>query len=478
MTRFILNNELVETGLPSGYVLLDFIRKNKGLTGTKEGCREGDCGACTVLVGEYHNTEIKYINVNSCLMPIGSVNGKHVVTIEGLNTNKLNPVQEAFVYEGGTQCGFCTSGFIVSLMGYIITNINYKFEDAIEYISGNICRCTGYEGIKRAIWRALNEISKLKINSLRNYEEYRIELVKYEIIPDYFLTIKEKLKQLNSIKQEDLKIDRNYLVGGGTDLYVQKLEELVDKNVIIISNDESYREIFLSGKEIYIGGGCTVSMIESSEIIDGYYPELKDFLKLFGSKQIRNKATVAGNIVNASPIGDLTNMLIALGAKIILSSGREKRTLSLKDFYKGYKNLDKAPDELIESIIIQIPEGKYLFNFEKVSRRIYLDIASVNSSFFANVENGYLSNVRISAGGVAPIPLYLKKTSKLLENVHLNSELIFEAANTAQREISPITDARGSAEYKSLLLRQLILAHFQKFYSELVKPEIIFQWEV
>ncbi len=477
MITFILNNELIKTDLPTGFVLLDFIRKNQRLTGTKEGCREGDCGACTVLVGELINDEIKYKTVNSCLFPLGDAHLKHIVTIEGLNLENPNYLQDKFVELGGTQCGFCTPGFIVSSLGYFITQRDYKLDDVIQFVAGNICRCTGYAGIKRALNSTI-EFLNSSIKRTNGKEKSIInELIKIKLIPEYFASIPEKLKSLQFEEEKSSRTESNIFVSGGTDLYVQKWDELVEKDVNLISSKNQLKGVELIGEEIFIGGATTISEVEESDLIQLIIPELKDFLKLFGSKPIRNRATVAGNIVNASPIGDFTNILLALNADIHLSNGNEKRTVPLRKFFLAYKQLDKKEDELIQSISFKKPDKGYLFNFEKISRRTYLDIASVNSTFFGYVENGIFKEVSFTAGGVAPIPLFLKETSSFLKNKEINLGTIEQSVEIALKEISPISDARGSAEYKTLLLRQLLLAHFEKFFPELITEDFILREE-
>ncbi len=477
MITFILNNEIIKTDLPSGYVLLDFIRKNQRLTGTKEGCREGDCGACTVLVGELNNNEVKYKTVNSCLFPLGDAHLKHIVTIEGLNLETPNYLQERFVELGGTQCGFCTPGFIVSSLGYFITNENYKLDDAVQFVAGNICRCTGYAGIKRALNSTIEFLnSSIKSTNGKNKSNLN-ELIRIKLIPDYFTSIPEKLKALQSKEEKSLKSDSKILISGGTDLYVQKWDELVDKNVNLISLTNQFRGIEIVEDEIFIGGATTISEVEESDLIHSIFPELRDYLKLFGSKPIRNRATVAGNIANASPIGDFTNILLALNAFIHLVRDNEKRKVPLRKFFLAYKQLDKQENELIQSISFKKPDKNYLFNFEKVSRRTYLDIASVNSTFFGYMENGIFKEVSITAGGVAPIPLFLNEASSFLSNRKINLETIEQTLEIAIKEISPISDARGSAEYKTFLLRQLILAHFDKLFPDLITREFVVREE-
>jgi xanthine dehydrogenase small subunit len=460
---FICNREEVNVEVHPGLSLLDFLRKHLFLTGTKEACREGDCGACTVLIGELQNNEVKYHSVNSCLFPIGDVSSKHVVTVEGLYENELNVVQKSFVDEGASQCGFCTPGFIVSLTGYFLSNNSYNSEDATLSMDGNICRCTGHASIIRAAQKSFNNLS----SGISNHTDRITALIKAELIPEYFREIPKRLAQIKkdiSSKPEEFK--PKFFVSGGTDLFVQQWENILKSDVELSSAQKISSNIKAKKGKCIIGAKATVSDFINSEVILKYFPSLKEDLKLFGSLPIRNRATLGGNIVNASPIGDMTNILIALDSTLKLGRENKFRELKLRDFYRGYKLLDLQQGELLEEISFDLPSTKSKFNFEKVSQRTYLDIASANSSIHIESDNGKISKCSISAGGVAPIPLYLKQASEYLSGTEINFNNISEATDIALTEISPITDARGSAEYKSLLLRQLIFAHFIKLFPE------------
>lgn len=471
LISFYCNNELISVQVNPSITLLDFLRNQLKLTGTKEGCREGDCGACTVMLGSLINGKVKYKTVNSCLLPIAVVNGKHVVSIEGLNNNiELNFIQSQFIDEGGTQCGFCTPGFIVSLTNYFVNNTNYFIDEAISSMDGNICRCTGYVGIKRAIQNTINYLeshSNSKFNPVNH-------LVDRKILPAYFLEIPKKLKELQSELKvsKKQKIDNANIISGGTDLYVQKWESLLEEDNLFISETDNLKIIYKKQNRIFIGGAVTIEEFLESKIILKYFPFLREDLRLFGSFPIRNRATIAGNIVNASPIGDITNILLVLDAIIHLKDKDRKRTVPLNKFYLGYKKLDKKKKEIVEEISISIPPSKFLFNYEKVSRRTYLDIASVNSSVSVVMGNNKIKEALISAGGVAPIPLLLKATSEYIIDRELNSSVIKQAIEIAKSEISPISDARGSKEYKTLLLGQLIKAHFLKLFPDKIMDEV------
>jgi xanthine dehydrogenase small subunit len=460
---FICNSEKVSAEVHPGMSLMDFLRTNLALTGTKEGCREGDCGACTVLIGELDGKEIDYYSINSCLFPIGDVNGKHVVTVEGFNTDGLSIVQESFVEEGASQCGFCTPGFIVSLTGYFLSNKSFNPNDAIESMDGNICRCTGHSSIIRAAQKSAEILS----SNISNHTDHISALIKSGLIPDYFSEVPKRLKKLKQEKlSEEEKISPNFYISGGTDLFVQKWEDILKNDVKLLSSNGISSTIREENGKCIVGAAATVTDLINSDIISKYLPRLKEQLKLFGSLPIRNSATVGGNIVNASPIADITSILLALNAVVHLKKESNERKLFLKDFYKGYKSLVLEEGELVDCVIFDYPAENSYFNFEKVSQRTYLDIASVNSSIYLETKDDIIITAHISAGGVAPIPLFLKKTSEFLNGKTITAENVTEAAMISQTEISPITDARGSAEYKSLLLRQLFYAHFVTLFPD------------
>ncbi|MBL1280329.1 MAG: FAD binding domain-containing protein [Fluviicola sp.] len=460
MIEFILNDKKVTTDLPSGSLLLDFIRYEEDLKGTKIGCREGDCGACTVLIGEVVNGKMKYSNVTSCLTPIANVQGKHVVSIEGLNLKNLTPVQQYMVDEAGTQCGFCTTGFVVSLTSFCLTNETPTYEDAIASINGNICRCTGYKSIERA---ALHITESLKNKSTDDIISW---LVEHHFIPDYFTEIQSQLSDIQPVKiRENAKI----LVGGGTDLYVQQHEKMVELEITALVQDEKIRFIKFEDDICTLGAATTVSDMWDSPELNQIFPKLKEHLKLVSSQPIRNISTIAGNFVNASPIGDMTAFFLALNSSITLEENGKQRTILLKDLYLGYKDLDKTENEVITQLSFEIPTKNTFFNLEKVSKRTHLDIASVNSALKIELKDDLIQKAFISAGGVGPIPMVLSKTGVFLVGKEINAENIKAANEILQTEISPMSDVRGTEEYKRLLLRQLFYAHFMKLFPEKVE---------
>jgi len=451
MIEFILNNKPIKTDQPTGSLLLDFVRYEQSLTGTKIGCREGDCGACTVLIGDLIDGKLNYKQVTSCLTPLGNVQGKHVVTIEGLNMESLSPVQQYMVDESGSQCGFCTTGFVVSLTQFCLANSAPTYKDAIASIDGNICRCTGYKPIERAAKHITESLSDKSEKETLNW------LITQKFIPSYFNQIPE---MLNALSKGENNSQNGTVVGGGTDLYVQKHDQLINQDVDLISDSPDRNFIEIDNGLCKVGAGTTATDLMESDIFISAFPRLKAHLKLVASSPIRNMATLGGNFVNASPIGDFTAFFLALNAKIKLTKNSDSRSIYLNDFYKGYKDLDKSPDEILSTISFKLPTQDSHFNFEKVSKRIHLDIASVNTAILITISENEITQAHLSAGGVGPIPMYLSKTCNFLLGKSLSRETVQSALEILQSEISPINDVRGSADYKRLLLRQLFYAHF------------------
>jgi xanthine dehydrogenase small subunit len=458
MIQFILNNKTIDTELPIGTTILDFVRYHKNLKGTKIGCREGDCGACTILVGELKGDSVKYRTMTSCLMPIGNAQGKHIVTVEGINkeNGELTAVQQAMVDESGTQCGFCTVGFVMSLTNFCIDETPKTCESAISAIDGNICRCTGYKSIERASASLSEQLSVI------SYQQNQLEVaIQTENVPAYFSDIAEKLSEINQpIHNSQLIINNYSVVAGGTDLYVQKHEEMVYAEATHILFDDELRSITETDEFVEIGASVVVTDLLESAIFNHFFPNLYKDLKLVSSTPIRNMATLAGNFTNASPIGDMTAWFLGLDAEIIFNN---ERILPLKDYYLGYKTLAKADNEFIKTI--RFRKDFTHFNFEKVCKRTYLDIASVNTAISLKVSDNKIENANVSIGGVFATPLYLRKTSEFLNGKEINESTINEANEILQTEISPISDVRGTAEYKRLLARQLFKAHFVELFE-------------
>jgi xanthine dehydrogenase small subunit len=467
MIQFILNQTLIETNKPPGLTLLDFVRYEANLRGTKIGCREGDCGACTVLIGSLHGETVHYKSVTSCLTPLANVHGQHVVTVEGLNLpgRLLNKAQEVMVSHSATQCGFCTPGFVVSLCGYALNVKKADAASSVGAIDGNICRCTGYKSIERAAADLAGQLED------KDAAEPLSWLVSKGFLPDYFLNIPARLLQLSNGNEQ--AISGRTPIGGGTDLYVQKHHEIPDMELRFMARHKTADAIVCDGPSCTLSAQATATDLMEAAPLSEAVPRWWQFFKLVSSTPIRNIGTVAGNLANASPIGDLTIMLLALGARLTLADEgiSTEREIALEKFYLAYKKLDKTPAEIIRSIAFDIPRKGQLFNFEKVCKRQYLDIASVNTALLMTLESGIITEARCAMGGVAPIPKYLQETSRFLEGRALTADTIRQAETVLQTEISPISDVRGTVEYKRLLARQLFFAHFVELFPQTIQME-------
>ena len=444
MVTFICNDQAVAADCGPGLAALEWIRYHHGLTGTKAGCREGDCGACTVLVGRPEEGRVRYQAVCSCLLPLGELQGRHLVTIEGLCSKKgLTPIQQAFYDQGASQCGFCTPGMVMSLTGCLLSSKRPGVKEAMASLDGNICRCTGYLSIRRAV--------QTVFRSLPEDRPSRLEMLIAEgHVPRWFREIPDRLRNLAGVGPNG----EGPVVAGGTDLYVSQADRLSEISPKLLLR-EGMDEISVEGGLVRIGAGVTVAdMLDSPELSELLEP-VAGYLEHISSTQIRNRATVGGNIVNASPIADLAVLFLALGAILELDG----RDVPLEGFYRGYKEVDLQQGELLRRLSFPMPQGSASLSAIKVSKRRRLDIASVNSAALIRMEGDSVASATIAAGGVYPYPLLLKRTGGWLAGRKLTRETALLAEEAAAGEIAPISDIRGSAEYKERLLRAQIRAH-------------------
>lgn len=462
----LLNDQVTTVQVPKGLVALDFLRKHRQLTGSKEGCKEGDCGACTVIVGTLKDSEVSYEPMTSCLLPMGELHGKHLVSIEGLNMEQLSPIQKAMVDCGGTQCGYCTPGFVVAMTaGLMDETVPLNQEGCKFSISGNLCRCTGYRSIKQAGVQAINELTPMLEGKARV-----AALCDAGALPEFFRNAKE---QLASIASQEPKTDSKLhfpFVGGGTDLFVQKGEELPEQEISLL-NDSPIHPAQIRDDIIRVDARMSFERFSRDETIQAAIPCIQEYSDQIASWPIRTRATLAGNICNASPIADITCLLLALDAQLVVSEGRNQRTIPLKSFYLGYKKLAKRTDEIVTQIHFPKPTPSTHINWEKVSKRRVLDIATVNSAIRLVVTDSTITEAHLAVGGVSPTPLYLTATSAYLSGKVISLENVLAAIDMAQEEFAPISDVRGTAEYKRLAARQLMLAHFMKLFPEQIEKE-------
>ena len=452
MLKLLVNDRAVETDLPPGSSLVDFLRNDLQLRGTKIGCREGDCGACTVLAGELVEGRMRYQSVASCLSPLGNAEGRHIVTIEGINQAHLSAIQAAFVEHNGTQCGFCTPGFILSLYGFCLGGKELTMANGIEAVAGNICRCAGYAAIKRSMAAIVDKVQALDAADPLGW------MVANGYLPEYFLGIPGRMAERAQAPRA--LPDTGYILAGGTDLLIQDFDGAADAaQVRLLSGLEGFSRITVESGGCTIGAACTISRLKDSAELNRLIPGLADYLSLVASQPIRNMGTVGGNLANASPLGDLCVILMALDATLLLSGRDGKREVALKDFYSGYKQARKDPDELIEAIRFETPDADTRFSFEKTSKRVHLDMATVNSALRIQLDGGVIRKASLVAGSLGPSVFRLERTSAFLEGRTVDNATFREADRIAQTEISPISRHPGDGDYKRALLRQQLLLH-------------------
>lgn len=456
MLSFILNQRVVRTDERPGMVLLEYIRGVACLSGTKEACREGECGACTVLVGARQaDGSVAYKACASCLLPIGDVDGCHIVTVEGLIGEPLTLVQRLIVENNASQCGFCTPGIVLSLTGFCLGSPELSYEDAVNALDGNICRCTGYVSIRNAARSLCEKLAQLDTDP----SERLGALIALGVVPGYFRAIPDQLAQLHAAPRPPGK--EAVLVAGGTDLFVQRPEQLLESDLCFLSDRCDLDYVRADGDMLRVGGAVTIEDFRRSAAVRRHFPDVAHDLLRHSSTLLRNKATLTGNIVNASPIGDAAIILLALDARLaIVNAAGARREVPLSKFFLRYKKKDIACGELVSEIVIPLLPAGARYHFEKVSNRATLDIAAVNTALrLTTGPDGAITEIRLSAGGVAPVPMLIGGLEVFYGRKPdaATAEAIGQAAEAAAK---PIDDIRGAAAYKKLLVGQLVRAHF------------------
>ena len=469
--KFIHSDQIIEIINPDpNETLLNYIRTKLRKTGTKEGCAEGGCGACTIVLGELKNNNINYKAINSCITFLPTLAGKQLILIEDLVSEKnlLHPVQEAMVKYHGSQCGFCTPGFIMSLFSMFKNYSRLKDEVIKDSIAGNLCRCTGYKPIIKAA-KSLN--NKNKIDSFHKNKKKTISLLKK--IGNESIAIYKKDKKyfapryVSELKKILKKNINSQLLSGGTDLSLIVTKGRKDINSTIYMN--SIRELnYIKKNKEYIEVGATTSLADFEIYIKKYYPDFNKILKRYGSIQIRNVATVAGNIATASPIGDNLPLLLALDSKVVLQGIKKGKVVPINDFFIGYRKTKLKAGQFIHSIRIPVVD-KNIFKAYKISKRFDDDISSVCAAFNLTIENKKIKNIKIAYGGMAELPKRAINCEKSLLNSSINQEIINKAKNALEKDFSPISDMRASGKYRKIIAKNLL----EKCFLEIKEKKLI-----
>lgn len=467
--RFILNGEDVVLGnVAPDATLLDYLRLQRTLRGTKEGCAEGDCGACTVLVGRLSGGKLVYESVNACIRFMGSLDGCHVVTVEHLagGSDKLHPVQQAMVDFHGSQCGFCTPGFVMSLYGLWMKSPEPSDAEIEKSLQGNLCRCTGYEAIMRAA-RAISDYGKAAKDPLlveRKAITARLEAfrdgIRVEVGEgkDRFV-IPASVDDLADVLEAEPTAT---VVAGSTDvgLWVTKHMRKIAP-VVFIANIEGLQGLSHDKGVITIGAGVTYT--EAFETLSKHIPALGPLIDRIGGEQVRNMGTIGGNIANGSPIGDTPPPLIALGATLTLRKGKTRRTISLQDFFIAYGKQDRAPGEFVEAVHVPVPAKGVHFAVHKITKRRDEDITATLGAFWLSLaKDGTVAEVRIAYGGMAATPKRASAVEAALVGQPWAEATVEAAMAKYAEDFTPLTDMRATAEYRALAAKNLLL----RFYME------------
>ncbi len=460
--RFIRRGELVSlNNVPPERTLLEVLREDLGCTGTKEGCGEGDCGACTVVLGEARGGRLEYKAVNSCIRLAHSVDGLALWTVEDLaaDDGTLHPAQEAMVQCHGSQCGFCTPGFVMSLFGmyqnHVCQGRPVTRELAQQELSGNLCRCTGY----RPILDAAQQMAQLP----RVAVQEEAIVVQLEALADESAVAGGYLapRSLSELLALRAAHPQAQVVAGCTDvgLWVTKMHMRFPQ-VLDVTRVEELRRIEPYDHHIAIGAAATLA--EAYAALAADRPQLAPFASRFAGLPVRNSGTLGGNVANGSPIGDSMPLLIALGAHVVLQSARGHRDLPLEQFYTGYRQNILASDEVVAWIKVPRPQPGELLRAYKISKRFDDDISAVCLAINLALDEGKVARVRIGAGGVAATPARAAQAEAALLGADWSAEAAARAAAALRAEFQPISDMRASAAYRSEVLGNLV----QRFWLE------------
>ena len=470
IVKFVYKNKILEIKNPNtNETILNYVRTKLKKTGTKEGCAEGGCGACTIVIGELEKNNIKYKAINSCIAFLPSLEGKQLILVEDLIfKNELHPVQKAMVNYHGSQCGFCTPGFVMSLFAMYKNFSSYKDEIIKDSIQGNLCRCTGYRPIVEAA-KSLNKDSKRdffakdKKNTLKLLKKIKNRSIK--IINNNKKYFAPKFtNELNKILRSE---PNSKLISGGTDVSLIVTKERKDLNSLIYLN--SIDELnYIKENNRFIEVGASTPLIKFESFIKKYFPDFSEVLKRYGSVQIRNVCTIAGNIATASPIGDTLPMLLALDSQIIVKGKNKTQILPINGFFTSYRKTKLKKGQFIHSIRIPLLKQN-IFKAYKISKRIDDDISSVCASFNIEINKDKIKKIRIAYGGMSSTPKRAFNCEKVLVNSNLSYKTISKAKKLLEKDFKPITDTRATQNYRMEVAKNLL----EKCFSEVKQKKNI-----
>ncbi|MBM7060784.1 xanthine dehydrogenase small subunit [Pseudomonas sp. UL073] len=471
MIQFLLNRELrTEHALDPNVTVLNYLREHLGKPGTKEGCASGDCGACTVVVGELDGERIRYRTLNSCLTFVSALHGKQLITVEDLkHKGQLHSVQQAMVDCHGSQCGFCTPGFVMSLFALQKSSESFDKADTLEALAGNLCRCTGYRPIIDAAEQACCQKQPDQFDASEAQTVAQLKAIAPRETAELNSGDKRCLLPLTVADLADLYAanPEARLLAGGTDLALEVTQFHRELPVMIyVGHVEEMKRVEVTASHIEIGAATPLS--DCFEALAGEYPDFGELLHRFASLQIRNQGTLGGNIGNASPIGDAPPLLIALGAEIVLRRGSDSRRLLLQDYFVDYKVTARQEGEFIEKILVPRAAANQTFRAYKVSKRLDDDISAVCAAFSLVIEAGTVREARVAFGGMAAIPKRAAACEAALVGAAWYPGSIERACDALAKDFTPLSDFRASKEYRLLTAQNLL----RKFFLEQQSPAV------
>ncbi|MCP4330312.1 MAG: xanthine dehydrogenase small subunit [Alphaproteobacteria bacterium] len=464
--RFMLNDELREVDdIDPNTTVLNYLRLQEQETGTKEGCAEGDCGACSVVLGEVDNGRIRYRTVNACILFLPVVDGKQLITVEGLRQTdgSLHPVQQALVDLHGSQCGFCTPGFVMSMFALYKHNPSPTRQQINDCLAGNLCRCTGYRPIVEA---AANMHGYGKKDHFSAAEKRTVKLLKSLQRSDTLLLKSGNRRYFAPISSDGVAeiFARNpdaCLLAGGTDVGLIATKDHKDLDTLIYTGGaRDLASVEVGGDSIEIGAAATYS--DALDAISREYDDFGEVLRRLGSVQVRNAGTMVGNIGNASPIGDSSPLLIALDAKVILRKGAKRRTLDLGAFFVGYRKTQLRRGEFIEKIVLPRSRPDTVFRAYKISKRFDQDISAACGAFAVRLEGGRVRDIRICFGGMAATPKRATAAEAAIKGRVWSLSTVSGGMAAMESDYEPLTDMRASRDYRLTVAKNLLY----KFYLE------------
>lgn len=462
---FYLNGVRQEVrGAAAFTTLAEYLRNEVAQTGTKIVCAEGDCGACTVLVGRPRGGRLAYLPINACIQSLYQIDGTHIITIEGLKYgDELHPVQAAMLEHHGAQCGYCTPGFVVALCHLHETQSQVTAQDVRNAVTGNLCRCTGYEPILRA---GLN-VDRAQLRTIESQYPSKPIIADLQALAAQPLQIEADGRccfrpvTLDAAVAFKAAHPEASVVAGGTDVnvFVNK-RSFAPQFILSTAGVPAWDELRADARTASIGANVTLAQLETWS--EDALPELHRMLHLFGAPQIKYAGTLAGNIANGSPIADTLPWLLVAEAQVDVVGPAGPRSIPITEFYTGYRTLAMQPDELIVGVRVPLPTAPQILKLYKVSKRHHLDISTFTAAFLMQRRNGHVAQIRIAYGGVGPMVYRLRQTEAALQGAEFTEASFARVASIAHQEISPISDVRGEQRYRQQLAANMLLKFFHE----------------